>query len=794
MKEQHSARDESGLKAFTTSSMKNSTKENKYSENTAAENKPSAITQSKITDSLDENLKTKSTQITYNPFRNHATNKNLRQNNSSPKNDKSKDLFSRIDNSPIKNMDLSPFKKFNYLNKNENSNPYGGVSNLKINLSHKLEQDTNSINSGINKDIFKQANNDLHLESSLGKSLIASPKFFDENANKEKFTEDNYNNNNKIIITNKENENNKAENNAKNRVFPDVKNGIFINNLNPNNLQFAPNNNNNNNFLNTLSKNFESTTNANFCINNNSNNVYAPNLNLNKDQTAENNFSNQIPNCNLGFNNYNNINSNNFNSQISFINYPNANNSAIIKPFDANSLNANNKYNNNSTNNLNNACFDSNLGFQAIPPLQFQHYYKGNVSIYSQQAEIDIKKNPFEKHQNNKNENSVNPFKRSNAREHLDKYEKDNEVFINNQLNFRGVPVFFNASAKPSLCLVEARNRLGIFSKAFEEDKLFDQGFNMNNNINNFNTENNLKLNNFNSISNHNPFAKKDIIDENAFANLKSKHNKKSVNAKSVASENYLQANSQNFTNKNTETNSLINLSITNESNSAVNNLLNNAIALNDPQYLKKLKKLQDGDNCFDQIDEFDNEEESRIENPSCNTTNRKDTYLNTSLAETTSKMHDANLINSNESLNKISFSINNNINNFNNKVEEEKEDKRKRLPENVNLNELVQKYPELFKLCLKTISSAPNAKADFDTEKFKRLVEEEMNLLIPLERKNDEIFKRKVIAKKMLSDKFSENQSAKRSDTLYGKNPQDFLESRRFTLNFLTYFFLLNN
>jgi len=354
MKEQYKCREESELKLITTESSKNTTKENEYLENSqAAEDKISTKINGKP--AKNEDFKTKSTEVTYNPFLHNTRNTNISGNNSSPKNDKSKHIFSHLFNAPIKNMDLSPFKNFNYANNSDNNPLGGGISNLKMNLNLKLEHLKNS---DLNKNIFQQAYGELNFNSSLGKSLITSPKFYNQNLNMENSSSfKKYNNSiDKKIIANKENENNEAEKITQNRVLTDIKNGISINN-NPdsNNLQYSSDNKNNNKFLNSLSRNFEFFTNSKCEINNNSYNLYAPNLNFFRNPIAENNLVGKNPNCNLGLVNINN--NNNFNLQISFSNISNANNLGMIKPYNTNSENLNS--NNNLINNIDNTSLDS---------------------------------------------------------------------------------------------------------------------------------------------------------------------------------------------------------------------------------------------------------------------------------------------------------------------------------------------------------------------------------------------------------------------------------------------------
>ena len=52
--------------------------------------------------------------------------------------------------------------------------------------------------------------------------------------------------------------------------------------------------------------------------------------------------------------------------------------------------------------------------------------------------------------------------------EKMDKYENENSIHINNQLNFRHIPVIPHLNSKPNLNLKESRSRLNIFSKATE--------------------------------------------------------------------------------------------------------------------------------------------------------------------------------------------------------------------------------------------------------------------------------------------------------------------------------------
>jgi len=301
-----------------------------------------------------------------------------------------------------------------------------------------------------------------------------------------------------------------------------------------------------------------------------------------------------------------------------------------------------------------------------------------------------------------------------------------------------------NASAKPSLSLVEARNRLGIFSKAFQEDKLFGNVYNIKNN--------------------------KNLIDENHFSNLKSIHKKK-LNGKSSQGDNDNNALSVDVNNDNNANDSFI--TDLNKNESEINYLnKENELQDDDSEYLRKLRKIQDVENCNEMIEEFDNEEDSRIEVPSCSSNIINETFLSTrSITETPL----AKILNSIESNDTGSY------NNLAKKDSDEDEGKKKKLPEDVNLFDLAKKYPELLNFSRIKKPTSQEGNMEFDFEKFKRLVEEEMNLLVPLNKKNDEVFKRKVIVKKIYNDKFSENQSAKRSDTHFKKKPQELLDSGNF-------------
>lgn len=189
-------------------------------------------------------------------------------------------------------------------------------------------------------------------------------------------------------------------------------------------------------------------------------------------------------------------------------------------------------------------------------------------------------------------------------------------------------------------------------------------------------------------------------------------------------------------------------------------------------EYLNKLKKLNEDISFYEMIEEIDveneqsfflgnkealeeafiSEEEGR-ENKVKNVTPNKINMSDTKLFE--------NKINIKFQKNKITF------------IDPKYDVTRKTIPDNAEINELIKAYPELFIAC-KILDET--GKIDYDYHKFIRLVEEEINLDVPIEKKNDEIFKKK-IAKKLLSHKFSENQSARRSDAYYGRSAKQYLD-----------------
>ncbi len=813
--------------------------------------------------SNQENFTSKSTFFNTSKLQKANFQKNF-CNNSSPKNNtNSKDLFTRIDNSPIKNMDLSPFKNLKYKNNNinNNENPFingNSANSVKVNLNSRLEDLNNNSNKN-NKNLFDSYSN---TNNNNLKKISLSPKFFSENdeskqninLNKNLINEIANSNTNEILLgLNKHKENNESNqkkeinrkiksnnendnynhNNNKGGIFPDIRDGIFLSNISPVNF---------NNNINTLSRNYMETNYPLDCFPGNQNlgNLFPLN-NLNNKNS--NNLINSLSNNN-NYNIMNNCLINNNNSQLSFSNIINNNIfPSLIGPFDSNTnANLNNLENVNYNiyiNNNNNIGFAGNIGFNAPMPTQYNCFYKGIASIYNKDGEIDLKKNPFER-EKEKNEIStkhVNPFKRSAAIEELDKYEKSNEVFINNELNYRSNHVTPSISIKPSLNLKESRSRIGIYSKVFFEDfglynenkkinlnnNFFSSSINLSNEI--INGNGSLGINNNNSNKNSLENRTRNNFDTNAFANLKSKNKKANDNStndnnKSCYTEKINEIINQKVENLTNDSNEITNESfnskddniknketneIMNNEKIGNNNTANSKSILDNPEYLKKLMKMQDIDFCYEMIEEFDNEDESKIDE-SCISLNNtlKKNYLNTSINETTTKIQNTNLINSNDINKKINdnekenktciknfkcetecFKDNNraktenkNLKNLEKNLKEdfENNDTRKRLPENVDLNELIYRHSDLFELCKKSDCDG-SILIHYDIDKFKRIVEEEMNLIIPLNKKNDEVFKKKVIAKKILKDKYSENQSARRSDALVIKPIQEILE-----------------
>jgi len=730
-------------------------KDQKNSENIFTDQNLLGLSKTKVLN-IDENINTKITQVSLKEMQNNQNFQNLKKNpfvnNSSPKLKNSKDLFSRIDNSPIKNMDLSPFKNLNYIKNSENSNQISCINtNVKINLNSKLENISKGLNLIENKNIINQQNSYIK----KNECLHESPKFFDVK------------NENKTINIINPNYEKKITNDNKNLIdtkitkyynFPDTNHENFHNLLLKTNTECDSSNN----YLNTLSINNVSIINCN--MNLDQNNMIPSNSNV---SFAQSNIFNIKNSANDNFNNFTskqyNYYQKNTNQQQSFSNIANSLN---IKPFE---INSNSELINNNKNLIG---FNSNLGFNAMQNQHYHHYYKGNISIYSRESEIDITKNPFE-NKINKQE-SINPFKRSIAREHLDKFEKDNELFVNNQLNYRGQHVHLNASAKPSLSLIESRNRLGIFSKVFQEDK-FNYENVYDDNYNTQKIEKSSLLNNNIENTTKNPFNNKYNFDKSAFSNLKSKNKKSDLVENNIE---IINEKSENITpNEKFE-----NYKSHEGKNNSINliNTKDNSMD-EESEYLKKLKKLEDTEKFYEMIEEF--EDESKIEDENSFCLSIKKEYLSSSINRIQNKTEKARFEDSKENFNKIDNSAPKILKK---KDSEDESDKRKKLPENVNIFQLIQQYPELYILCRKINSVDIDEKVEFDVEKFKRLVEEEMNLLIPLNRKNDEVFKRKIIAKKMLNEKLSENQSAKRSDTYYSKPPQEILDNGIIKLSFL--------
>ena len=411
--------------------------------------------------------------------------------------------------------------------------------------------------------------------------------------------------------------------------------------------------------------------------------------------------------------------------------------------FNNNYSNINNNINhtqkiNHNMNNLNSGQYNPpkieiNI-YKNITEKQFtNNFHKGNPNdLGNFHKRVEIFRNPFEKKEENQSLN--NPFTKSKIMEKMDKYENENSIHINNQLNFRHIPVIPHLNSKPNLNLKESRSRLNIFSKATENlQSLKASSSNHKNNIN-YNSKN---------------------ITAVDYTNLKSKVKKNS-----------LEENNFCLAEKNNEYISII---INDKDNLTLSN--RNKGNIEDDFYASKLKRLE-GMQKPD-FSEFDN-------NLNMNEIPEKDRN-NNEINQTYFKSEDKNFEKNSENNKKKIRKI---------YQEDSEDDKHKRkIPKEENLEELKLTYIHLWELC--KVEGKNNINT-YDLEKFLRLVEEEMNLIIPLDKKNDEVYKRKMIIKKIQKKSFPEHQTARRSDTYYGKQTQDILEQGNFLQTFFLNFFYI--
>lgn len=610
---------------------------------------------------------TKSTQITSVPHHNYKDFSRKLQENSTPHDITNKEII-------FNRYDNSPIKNKDfspYNNSNYINSPSFNV-NCSINLTSKLENKSNNKNTNlINPENY----------CGNGTQLLISPTFKEHG--------------NINFPTNKNNQlnsicNSKFDNFFDHKKFPT---NPFTTNLNKNNFVDNLNFNNNHNRnqisshigLNTIKDNdlLSFPTPKNIGGNFNDNFVY--------------NFQN---NCN---NNYNNINhtqkKNNNYSNLNSINY---NPSKIEINFNKNITEM--QYLNN---------------FHKGNPNDLKNFYKG----------IEIFRNPFEKKEENQSLN--NPFTMSTIMEKMDKYEHDNSVHINNQLNFRHVPVIPYLNSKPNLNLKESRSRLNIFSKATENLTSFKPS--------SINYENNINYN----------YKNIPAVD---YTNLKSK-----VKKNSIEENNFSRAE------KNDEYISII---INNKDNLSLSN--DNKGSIVDDGYARKLRRLE-GMQKPDFSELENNLNMNEIPEEDSNNNELNDIYFKSD------KNTEKNSENNQKKIRKIY------------QEDSEDESQKRKIPKEENLEELKLTYIHLWELC--KVQGRNNTNT-YDLEKFLRLVEEEMNLIIPLDKKNDEVYKRKMIVKKIQKKSFPEHQTARRSDTYYGKQTQDILEQGNFFIFFLKFYF----
>lgn len=694
------------------------------------------ISSIKLLNNLQEDNITKSTQFTFNQssslnFRNVSSKLN-------PYEVKSKDIASRFDNSPIKNMDLSPFKNPNYVNQLSSEHQKNLNSIFKVNLNAKLETGHKSINihtSNNDHDNEKYQffdKNNLH-PSPRSKNLrfdqdcllicennlIDSPKFFNEiqAAGNRQLNSQSGMHSKKANFNNKNNNNNYDNENI---IFAD--NNITTTNRKEYFPQQGPSGTASLQSENPLNKLITYPT-SNSTNNNNDLFKYSINPNNCFIQSTGNNKCSGLKNLNFLTNPF----ANSINNKDKEDDELELNKKANLSFSPTENIGSDMKINEKNFNNNKIKSENSEIDYTAnesnIPSKYNQNFFKGNFNFYNNYEDMVVAfKNPFDNEQNCNSQNKLSKVKRLEASIKLDTYEKDNATFINNQLNYKEVNVAAHIDNKPSLTLAESRNRLNVFTKT----KTYKEDFisNLNQNFANKNSDN----------CQNKPIT----IFTDQVTNADEKQQKKTsteIIKNDLSTRDNCSGESQAF--------------------------------------LKKLKKLNEKACDYEMIEEIDVEDEKSL-------------YMGHKSAQeeilSASEKEDNNTLSLDSTSNKLNFSDCNLSENCNYPKSEAKkaarayspEQAKKKIPDNSEMSELIKAYPELLIAC-RFVDEA--GKKHYDYNKFVRLIEEEINLVVPLEKKNDEIFKRKIIAKKLQTHKFSENQSARRSDSFYGKSYQESLE-----------------
>lgn len=351
---------------------------------------------------------------------------------------------------------------------------------------------------------------------------------------------------------------------------------------------------------------------------------------------------------------------------------------------------------------------------------------KGNLCYYSYLPEKDFSKSPFENDNSKKNGILKYPSKISEASKRLDDYEKQNIAYINNQLLSK------NQKHIPIPIYISSKPSLNLKESRRRIDIL--------------NAEKKYKMieDNVNEIEdsvNYGPDGPKSDL------KVKSKKISKKIKYEDLF-----------------ETESKLN------------------------------EKLLEYDYMSDSIDDI-NESDSSMKILKTSTKRNRKSKENEnnskSLISAAFKLVDKdNLISKENTKEKESETIsksNSNVSNIKRKslIFDSEEKERKKIPENKSNEDLIVEYPELFNYC-RTKDS--NGKIVYDFDKFRRLIEEQINLDVPIEKKNDEIFKQKLIMK-YRSEKHSTFKSAKRANCNNIRDHQKMLENSKlinYKLNFI--------